>query len=66
MVAEADRKPLRIFMQDGRNDNRRPGNPNGDWFYQNIRLMKALTAKGYEPGASATTARNKAAPSSPK
>ena len=53
-------------MQDGRNDNRRPGNPNGDWFYQNIRLMKALTAKGYEPGASATTARNKAAPSSPK
>src|SRR6266700_1295471 len=22
--------------------------PNGDWFYQNVRLMKALTKKGYE------------------
>jgi enterochelin esterase family protein len=48
LVAESEKKPLRIFMQDGRNDNRRAGNPNGDWFYQNVRLMKALTAKGYE------------------
>jgi enterochelin esterase family protein len=48
LVAESEKKPIRIFMQDGRNDNRRPGNPNGDWFYQNVRLMKALTAKGYE------------------
>ena len=48
LVAESDKKPIRIFMQDGRNDNRRPSHPNGDWFYQNVRLMKALTAKGYE------------------
>jgi enterochelin esterase-like enzyme len=48
LVAASDRKPIRIFMQDGRNDNRRPGNPNGDWFYQNVRLMNALTKKGYE------------------
>jgi enterochelin esterase family protein len=48
LVAESEKKPIRIFMQDGRNDNRRPGNPNGDWFYQNVRLMKALTAKNYE------------------
>ena len=48
LVADSERKPIRIFMQDGRNDNRRPGNPNGDWFYQNVRLMKALTRKGYE------------------
>jgi len=48
LVAESEKKPIRIFMQDGRNDNRRPGNPNGDWFYQNVRLMKALTNKGYE------------------
>src|ERR1041385_4232488 len=48
LVAESDKKPLRIFMQDGRNDNRRPGNPNGDWFLQNVRLMNALTKKGYE------------------
>src|SRR4051812_24895792 len=48
LVAESEKKPIRIFMQDGRNDNRRPGNPNGDWFYQNVRLMKALTAIGYD------------------
>lgn len=48
LVAEADRKPIRIFMQDGRNDNWRPGNPQRDWFYQNVRLMNALTKKGYD------------------
>jgi enterochelin esterase family protein len=48
MVAASERKPIRIFMQDGRNDNRSPGNLNRDWFYQNVRLMKALTEKGYE------------------
>ena len=48
LVAESERKPIRIFMQDGRNDNRRPGNPRGDWFLQNVRLMKALTRKGYD------------------
>jgi enterochelin esterase-like enzyme len=46
-------KPIRMFMCDGRNDNRgvRNGNPYDqrvDWFYQNVRLMKALTQKGYE------------------
>ena len=48
LVAESERKPIRIFMQDGRNDNRRPQNLKGDWFYQNVRLMNALTKKGYE------------------
>jgi len=48
LVLANDKKPIRIFMQDGRNDNRRPGNPDGDWFYQNVRLMNALTKKGYE------------------
>lgn len=53
LVAKTDRKPIRIYMQDGRNDNRGQ-RPDGsydqrrDWFYQNVRLMKALTAKGYE------------------
>lgn len=46
-------KPIRIFMCDGRNDNRGVRNGNlydqrMDWFYQNVRLMKALTQKGYE------------------
>lgn len=48
LVAASEKKPLRIFLQDGRNDNRRPGNLENDWFYQNVRLMQALTAKGYE------------------
>lgn len=52
-VRESPKKPLRIFMQDGRNDNRAL-QANGsydekrDWFFQNVRLMQALTEKGYE------------------
>ena len=48
LVAESEKKPIRIFMQDGRNDNRFPTNPKRDWFFQNVRLMEALTKKGYE------------------
>jgi enterochelin esterase-like enzyme len=52
-VLAGDKKPIRIFLCDGRNDNRGQGrggayNQNRDWFYQNVRLMKALTAKGYD------------------
>ena len=48
----SERKPIRIFMIDGRNDNR--GERDGqydqtrDWFYQNVRLKEALVAKGYD------------------
>lgn len=48
LIAESEKKPIRIFLQDGRNDNRSTSNPNRDWFYQNVRLMRALTAKGYD------------------
>jgi enterochelin esterase-like enzyme len=53
IIRKSDRKPLRIFLCDGRNDNRgeRPGEPYNqarDWFYQNVRMMQALTAKGYD------------------
>jgi enterochelin esterase-like enzyme len=54
LVRQSDKKPIRIFLQDGRNDNRgipRGGGPydqRRDWFYQNVRLMQALTAKGYD------------------
>jgi enterochelin esterase-like enzyme len=52
LVAVSEKKPIRIFMQDGRNDNRaiRDGvyEPKRDWFYQNVRLKDALEAKGYE------------------
>jgi enterochelin esterase family protein len=53
LVLKAEKKPLRVFMQDGRNDNRAL-NANGtydqtrDWFYQNVRLKDALTQQGYE------------------
>jgi len=51
-VLASEKKPIRIYLCDGRNDNR--VNRNGvydekrDWFYQNVRLMKALTQKGYD------------------
>lgn len=53
IVLKSEKKPIRVFLQDGRNDNRAL-NANGtydetrDWFYQNVRLMEALTKKGYE------------------
>ena len=52
-VLASERKPIRVFLCDGRNDHRGFGpdgvyNQNRDWFYQNVRLMKALTAKGYD------------------
>jgi enterochelin esterase family protein len=46
-VLASEKKPIRVFLCDGRNDNRN-ANPNRDWFYQNVRLMKALTEKGYD------------------
>lgn len=53
IVAKTPKKPLRVYLQDGRNDNRgqrRDGqyDETRDWFAQNVRLMKALTAKGYD------------------
>jgi len=47
LVAAADKKPIRVFFQDGVNDNRTP-NLTNDWHYQNVRLIKALTQKGYD------------------
>ncbi len=51
-VLKSPKKPIRVFLCDGRNDLR--GVRNGvydetwDWFLQNVRLMKALTKKGYD------------------
>ena len=53
IIRKAGRKPIRIFLQDGRNDNRSL-KPDGtydetrDWFLQNNRLLAALTEKGYD------------------
>jgi enterochelin esterase-like enzyme len=53
IVRRTEKKPLRIYLQDGRNDNRgvgRDGNydETRDWFLQNVRLMRALSEKGYD------------------
>jgi enterochelin esterase-like enzyme len=55
IVRKSEKKPIRIFLQDGRNDNRGRGRDEStpyderrDWFVQNVRLMQALTDKGYD------------------
>ena len=53
IIRKSEKKPLRVFLVDGRNDNRGQGrggqyDQTRDWFYQNVRLMQALTEKGYE------------------
>jgi enterochelin esterase-like enzyme len=52
LVRKHPKKPLRVYLQDGRNDNRglRDGkyDETRDWFLQNVRLMQALTEKGYD------------------
>jgi enterochelin esterase-like enzyme len=52
-VLASEKKPIRIFMIDGRNDNRGLNadgeyDANRDWFSQNVRLKNALVDKGYD------------------
>jgi enterochelin esterase-like enzyme len=52
-VLASEKKPIRAYFQDGRNDNRGAGKGGAydnkrDWFYQNVRLVEALTKKGYD------------------
>lgn len=52
IIRESQPKPIRVFFQDGRNDNR--GQRRGtydetwDWFLQNVRMVEAMTEKGYD------------------
>ncbi|HKE27530.1 MAG TPA: alpha/beta hydrolase-fold protein [Bryobacteraceae bacterium] len=53
IIRKSDKKPIRVFLQDGRNDNRGQGrggtyDERRDWFLQNVRMMQALTEKGYD------------------
>jgi enterochelin esterase family protein len=54
LIRTNEAKPIRIFLQDGLNDNRgvTPGkagyNAARDWHLQNIRMVEALTAKKYD------------------
>lgn len=51
-ILQSKKKPIRIYLCDGRNDLR--GVRNGkydqrwDWFYQNVRMKDALEKKGYD------------------
>ncbi|HXG48668.1 MAG TPA: alpha/beta hydrolase-fold protein [Methylomirabilota bacterium] len=53
LIRQSERKPIRIFLQDGVNDNRgrrRGGayDPTWDWHAQNRKMVAALTEKGYD------------------
>ena len=55
-IREAPKKPIRIFLQDGLNDNRAVRVTDGkttynrerDWHAQNRKMVAALTEKGYD------------------
>jgi enterochelin esterase-like enzyme len=53
IIRKSEKKPLRVFLVDGRNDNRGlkadgSYDQTRDWFYQNVRMQQALTEKGYD------------------
>ncbi len=53
IIRKSERKPLRVFLNGGRNDNRGIGrdgtyHPERDWFLQNVRMKDALEEKGYD------------------
>lgn len=53
LILSSEKKPLRIYLLDGVNDNRgvrgnAPYEPTWDWHAQNLLMAKALTEKGYD------------------
>ena len=56
LIRSTEKKPIRIFLQDGVNDNRglrgegaaASYSPDRDWHAQNIKMVAALTEKGYD------------------
>lgn len=54
IIRKTDKKPIRIFLCDGRNDLRGVRPPDTeykaslDWFLQNVRMEEALSARGYD------------------
>jgi enterochelin esterase-like enzyme len=56
LIRSSEKKPIRIFLQDGLNDNRAVRgegptatyNPERDWHAQNRKMVAALTEKGYD------------------
>jgi enterochelin esterase-like enzyme len=56
LIRGAEKKPIRIYLLDGVNDNRgvrrdapeSTYDPRRDWHLQNLRMLSALTQKGYD------------------
>jgi enterochelin esterase family protein len=53
IIRKSEKKPLRVFLVGGRNDNRGLRTDGSydqtrDWFYQNVRMQQALAEKGYD------------------
>jgi enterochelin esterase family protein len=54
LIRQSERKPIRIYLQDGLNDLRGRGRNSGeydskrDWHAQNLKMVAALTEKGYD------------------
>ena len=48
LVLESEPKPIRVFLQDGTHDLRNPADPDRDWHLQNLEMIAALKAKGYD------------------
>jgi enterochelin esterase family protein len=55
IIRASERKPIRIYLLDGVNDIRGTGwdgsaayDPKLDWHLQNLRMLSALTEKGYD------------------
>jgi enterochelin esterase family protein len=51
LIKKADKKPLRVFLQDGENDLRSPQNLDRDWFLQNQKMIAAFKEKEYDHAA---------------
>jgi enterochelin esterase family protein len=48
LITLEGKKPIRIAMEDGTNDNRNPTQPTRDWHLQNKLMHEAFLAKGYD------------------
>ncbi len=51
LIQKADKKPIRVFLQDGEQDNRSPQNLDRDWYLQNLKMIAAFKEKGYDHAA---------------
>jgi enterochelin esterase family protein len=48
LVRKGRKKPIRIYLQDGVYDNRRPDRLTMDWHLQNQKMVAALQERGYD------------------